>query len=40
MGLRPEYYADTNEDAVEMALTLDPATGAPVSTKDEVRIED
>ena len=40
MGVRPEYYADTGEDAVEMSLTLDPATGAPISTRDEVRIED
>jgi len=40
MGLRPAYYADTGEDAVEMALTLDPDTGAPISTRDEVRIED
>ena len=40
MGVRPEYYPDTGEDAVEMALTLDPVTGAPITTRDEVRIED
>jgi [ribosomal protein S18]-alanine N-acetyltransferase len=40
MGVRPQYYADTGEDAVEMALTLDPSTGSAVSTRDEVRLDD
>jgi ribosomal-protein-alanine N-acetyltransferase len=40
LGVRPQYYADTGEDAVEMILTLDPGTGALVASRDEVRIED
>lgn len=40
MGVRPAYYADTGEDAVEMSLTLDPATGTAVTTRDEVRLDD
>ncbi|MFO0613072.1 MAG: ribosomal protein S18-alanine N-acetyltransferase [Polyangiaceae bacterium] len=39
MGVRPKYYADTGEDAVEMALSLDPITGQIVLTKDETLIE-
>jgi ribosomal-protein-alanine N-acetyltransferase len=38
MGLRTRYYAD-DEDAVEMVLLLDPATGAIVAHEDEVRLE-
>ncbi len=37
MGLRPRYYAD-NEDAVEMVLIFDPATGDIVTRKDEVSV--
>lgn len=40
MGVRPAYYADTGEDAVEMMLALDPATGSLVASRDEVRIDD
>lgn len=40
MGVRPQYYADTGEDAVEMMLSLDPNTGALVASRDEVRIDD
>lgn len=40
MGVRPQYYADTGEDAVEMMLSLDPETGALVASRDEVRLED
>lgn len=39
MGVRPRYYADNGEDAVEMVLTLDPATGAIQPGRDEIRIE-
>jgi ribosomal-protein-alanine N-acetyltransferase len=39
MGLRPKYYSNDGEDAVEMVISLDPATGAIVPGRDEVRIE-
>lgn len=39
MGVRPRYYSDNDEDAVEMVLTLDPATGAVQPGLDEIRIE-
>lgn len=29
-GVRPRYYADNDEDGLEMRLTLDPETGAVV----------
>jgi ribosomal-protein-alanine N-acetyltransferase len=28
-GVRKRYYADNDEDAIEMAVALDPATGQP-----------
>jgi len=37
-GLRRRYY-DDDEDAVEMALSFDPATGAVVPRADEVRLD-
>jgi ribosomal-protein-alanine N-acetyltransferase len=37
MGLRPRYYPD-EEDAVEMALLLDPTSGEIQRKTDEVRI--
>jgi ribosomal-protein-alanine N-acetyltransferase len=37
MGVRPRYYPD-DEDAVEMVLLLDAATGEIVRRPDEVRI--
>jgi ribosomal-protein-alanine N-acetyltransferase len=37
-ALRPRYYADNFEDAVEMSLVLDPATGAVVANDDAVSI--
>jgi ribosomal-protein-alanine N-acetyltransferase len=40
MGIRPRYYADNFEDAIEMALLLDPITGKIVPGHDEVRLED
>lgn len=36
VGLRPSYYVNNLEDAVEMSLVLDPATGAIVPGHDEV----
>jgi ribosomal-protein-alanine N-acetyltransferase len=39
MGVRARYYPD-DEDAVEMVLMLDPATGAVVPHEDEVRLEE
>ncbi|WP_437673300.1 ribosomal protein S18-alanine N-acetyltransferase [Sorangium sp. So ce131] len=38
-GVRPRYYSDNDEDAVEMALALDPETGAAQPGRDEVHIE-
>lgn len=40
LGVRPAYYADNDEDAVVMVLGLDPASGAALPGKDEVRVED
>lgn len=37
MGVRPRYYPD-EEDAVEMALLIDPASGEVERKSDEVRI--
>jgi [ribosomal protein S18]-alanine N-acetyltransferase len=39
LGMRPGYYADNGEDAIEMMLGLDPATGAVVPSRDEIRID-
>jgi ribosomal-protein-alanine N-acetyltransferase len=38
IGLRPGYYADNGEDALEMVLVLDPETGQVVPGRDEVGI--
>src|ERR1700722_4675363 len=38
MGVRSRYYAD-DEDAVEMVLALDPATGEIMLRPDEIRLE-
>jgi ribosomal-protein-alanine N-acetyltransferase len=35
-GVRRGYYSDTNEDAIEMMLKLDPNTGSIVEQTDEV----
>lgn len=40
MGVRPGYYADNREDAIEMILVLDPATGEIQPGRDEVRLEE
>jgi [ribosomal protein S18]-alanine N-acetyltransferase len=39
LGVRPGYYADNDEDAIEMILALDPASGRVVPGKDEIRID-
>lgn len=38
VGLRPRYYRD-GEDAVEMSLEIEPATGAVVQRGDQVAID-
>ena len=38
MGVRSRYYPD-DEDAVEMVLALDPATGAVVPRPDQIRLD-
>jgi ribosomal-protein-alanine N-acetyltransferase len=39
LGMRPGYYADNGEDAIEMILGLDPTTGAILPGRDEIRID-
>jgi ribosomal-protein-alanine N-acetyltransferase len=39
MGVRPGYYADNGEDAIEMILALDPVTGVALPGKDEIRVD-
>ncbi len=39
MGVRPRYYADNDEDAIEMMLALDPDTGRILPGRDEIRID-
>jgi ribosomal-protein-alanine N-acetyltransferase len=39
LGVRPGYYADNGEDAIEMMLGLDPDTGRVLPGKDEIRID-
>lgn len=39
MGVRPGYYADNGEDAIEMILALDPVTGAMLPGRDEIRVD-
>ncbi len=39
MGVRPKYYSDNEEDAIEMILAIDPVTGAFLPGRDEVRID-
>lgn len=38
IGLRPGYYSDNGEDALEMVMVLDPETGNVVPGRDEVRL--
>lgn len=40
LSVRPGYYSDNGEDAIEMILSLDPATGEIVPGKDEVRLDE
>jgi [ribosomal protein S18]-alanine N-acetyltransferase len=39
MGVRPGYYADNEEDAIEMLLALDPATGLALPGRDEIHVD-
>jgi ribosomal-protein-alanine N-acetyltransferase len=39
LGVRPGYYADNGEDAIEMILALDPESGAILPGRDEIRID-
>lgn len=39
LGVRPRYYSDNDEDAVEMMLALDPDTGRILPGRDEIRID-
>lgn len=38
-NVREGYYADNDEDAVEMMLAMDPATGRVLPAPDEIRID-
>jgi len=39
LGVRPGYYADNSEDAIEMILALDPESGKILPGRDEIRID-
>jgi ribosomal-protein-alanine N-acetyltransferase len=39
LGVRPGYYADNDEDAIEMILALDPESGRALPGRDEIRID-
>jgi ribosomal-protein-alanine N-acetyltransferase len=39
LGVRPGYYSDNNEDAIEMILGMDPDTGRVLPGRDEIRLE-
>jgi ribosomal-protein-alanine N-acetyltransferase len=39
LGVRPGYYSDNDEDAIEMILALDPSTGRALPGRDEIRID-
>lgn len=39
LGVRPGYYSDNGEDAIEMMLALDPDSGRVLPGKDEIRID-
>lgn len=39
-GIREQYYADNLEDAIEMALFLDPVTGQIIEGRDDVRVDE
>jgi [ribosomal protein S18]-alanine N-acetyltransferase len=39
LGVRHGYYADNDEDAIEMILALDPESGRVLPGRDEIRID-
>jgi [ribosomal protein S18]-alanine N-acetyltransferase len=39
MGVRPGYYSDNGEDAIEMMLALDPVTGQILPGQDEIHVD-
>lgn len=39
MGVRPGYYGDNGEDAIEMVLSLDPVTGTIQPGRDEIYLD-
>ncbi len=39
LGVRRGYYADNDEDAIEMILALDPSSGRALPGHDEIRID-
>jgi len=39
LGVRPGYYSDNDEDAIEMILALDPESGRILPGRDEIRID-
>jgi ribosomal-protein-alanine N-acetyltransferase len=39
LGVRAAYYADNDEDAIEMILALDPESGRVLPGQDEIRID-
>jgi ribosomal-protein-alanine N-acetyltransferase len=40
MGIRPSYYADNQEDAIDMTLVLDPVTGQVQACSDGVQLDE
>jgi ribosomal-protein-alanine N-acetyltransferase len=40
IGIRRAYYRDTDEDAVEMMLALDPRSGRVLPGRDELSLGD
>jgi [ribosomal protein S18]-alanine N-acetyltransferase len=40
MGIRPHYYGDNQEDAIEMTLAFHPITGQVQACPDEVDLEE
>jgi ribosomal-protein-alanine N-acetyltransferase len=39
MGVRRAYYSDNSEDAIEMMLAIDPASGRVLQGRDEIDLE-
>lgn len=40
MGVRRAYYSDNSEDAIEMMLAIDPATGRALPGRDEIDLSE